>query len=190
MKHTPILIVLFAFGSALCNAQTTQDSASVAQGRLFTIDGKKIKFARLNMGDAAHTFRVMPDSAEQTLPASKVLVIQKKSKGSKAGSTALVFGGIGVVVGGIFVAAINSGGSGNLLKSNTGDGLLIALSTGAAFALVGAGIGALSSRYETVYVTPTDKLRPPKSTSSLHLKVGSPVPYSIGVGLTLTFGDR
>ncbi|MEQ1747121.1 MAG: hypothetical protein ABMA02_16950 [Saprospiraceae bacterium] len=180
MKHTHVLFVLFIFGSVLCNAQTTQAPTSVPQGRLFTTEGKKIKFTSLSIGDKEHTFRAKPDSNQQTILASSVVLIQKQN-GTKAGSFALIFGGVGM---GLGLIAVSSLSNSSLFDLNTSQSVAFVLTHTSVYALIGVGIGAITKRYETVY----DKRKPSNSTS-LGLKVISPTPYSIGVGLSLSLGN-
>ncbi|MFN0014949.1 MAG: hypothetical protein ACKVU2_10410 [Saprospiraceae bacterium] len=182
MNRTHILFVLLAFGATLCNAQTNQLPSSVLKGRLTTTDGKQIEFVNLNTGTEQHEFKRASSSKQQALPAARVLRIEKQV-GTEAGTWALYLGGAGLLgsILGVLSAPTDIYGS----PTDSSADVPIVLGLTAASALIGVAIGSGKKKYATVYDNPAYDSKAP-GTTLLRLKLTSPAPRSIGVGLSLT----
>ena len=186
MKRTHLLLVLLAFGAALCNAQN-EPPANVPKGRLTTADGKKIEFQNLSATPEAYSFKDMAAGKYQKMPASSILRIEQQT-GTEAGEWALYLGGAGLV--GSLLGVLSAKSDATSLGGEVDDSKLVPIVLGltAASALIGAAIGSGQKKYRTVYDAPS-KATTSTSFAPLRIKIASPAPRSIGIGLSLNLNS-
>ena len=153
MKSKSILIALFVFNMGFIIAQTDELPATVAKGRLFTLEGKKLEFLNLSTSAEQYTFTDMAINRSQTILPDNVLRIEQQT-GTEAGKWALYMGVAGLLgsTAGVLSAINDAKYLG--LKTNDVNGAPIVVGLTLTSALVGALIGSGKKKYKTVYNNP------------------------------------
>lgn len=184
MKRTHFLpALLLVLGSAIGLAQTTQPPTAVPKGMLTTAEGKKIEFLNLTTSPDQYSFKNVEVGKYQSLPADQVLRIQQQT-GTEAGKWALYFGVSGLI--GSTLGVLSAKSDAEYLGGEVDNSKLVPIVVGltAASTLIGLAIGSGKKKYHTVYDAPAkDNVSSPYAP--LQIRIASPAPRSIGIGLSL-----
>lgn len=145
-----IALVFTPFGIVTAETVAINPGASFKNGYISNIDGHKIKFSTMVLGENSITYKTKSSREEQALNLDQVFKV-KIQKGSEAMLWGTLFAASGLI--GSLVGLSNTNTQGvEVISSSTKS--TIVLSITAVFGLIGMAIGSTKKKYETVFTNP------------------------------------
>lgn len=141
------MIIFFSITN-FAQCQTARSDSSFGKGRLQTIDGNKIYFSSITLGQDFHEYFLKGSELSQTIDATKVRKIEIQ-KGSYARKVAIGYGIFGLVGSIAFVKYWNEAMGQDSMDGDVST--LFILGSAAGSTMVGGLVGSLIKKYETVY---------------------------------------